>query len=106
MEKLAERPKKKNLVDFTKKYNDLSVKCQSRNPFFLSLEELMLVMDWKLQRGKFRPQLKSLIESNSPDLVVSVTKNALSKEWPENLKILTELRGVGPATATGIFIFI
>jgi hypothetical protein len=73
-----------------------------KDPRFLDLDELRLVMDWKLQRGKFRPQLKSLIESNSADTVRSITKDAFSKKWPENLSILTTLRGVGPATATAI----
>ena len=58
-------------------------------------------MDWKLQRGKFRPQLKSLIESNSSQNVEAITKDAFTRNWPENLKTLINLKGVGPATATG-----
>jgi hypothetical protein len=102
LEILARNPKKKNLVDLDKQWNDLSSKCASKDVFSLSLDDLKLVMDWKLQRGKFRPQLKSLIESNSDDNVQSITKEAFSKKWPENLNILTKLRGVGPATATAI----
>ena len=84
-------------------YNELSDKLADRDPCFLNLDELVLIMDWKLQRGKFRPQLKSLIDSNSPDVVTSTTKEAFGRTWPENLKVLTRLRGVGPATATGTF---
>ena len=97
---LSRNPKKKNLVDLDKQWNDLSSKCVRDS--FLSLDDLKLVMHWKLQRGKFRPQLKSLIESNSADNVLSITKEAFSRKWPENLNILTKLRGVGPATATAI----
>jgi hypothetical protein len=58
-------------------------------------------MDWKLSRGKFRPQLKKLISSNSPDSVESITKEAFTKDWPDSLNVLTRLKGVGPATGTG-----
>jgi hypothetical protein len=102
LEILSKTPKKKDLVELDKKWNSLSSNCALKDPCFLNLDDLRLVMDWKLQRGKFRPQLKSLIESNSDDNVRSITKEAFSKKWPENLNILTTLRGVGPATATAI----
>lgn len=61
-------------------------------------------------RGKFRPRLKQLISSNSALDVKSTTQNAFAElasptTIPSILaavKILSELKGVGPATATMI----
>lgn len=87
----------------------------------LAKDELALLMDWKLAKGKFRPTLPKLIQSNDADTVVQVTQAGLgmfmdyAQEWkswgliPEleyqqavksSLKKICELRGVGPATAS------
>ena len=97
--------KKSELVDLTEKLYTLSSEIRNRSPCFLNADELRLIMDWKLARGKFRPQLKKLIASNSSDFVESTTKQAFLKSWPENLEILTRLKGVGPATATGGYFY-
>ena len=34
------------------------------------------LMKWKLGRGKFRPRLQQLAESNSPELVAHASKSA------------------------------
>lgn len=83
---------------------------------WVELDELQEIMRWKLARGKFRPTLPSLIFSNSKDKVKFVTQRAFgvlangnkrsrqgedtSLESLPALKILSELRGVGPATAS------
>lgn len=85
---------------------------------WLTKDELALLMDWKLAKGKFRPTLPKLIQSNAPETVKSVTKDGLQlmldyflksqkitqKEYTEtvkkSIKKLSELRGVGPATAS------
>ncbi|KAK2167032.1 hypothetical protein LSH36_32g05074 [Paralvinella palmiformis] len=69
-------------------------------------------MKWKLSRGKFRPQLLKLAESNSASQVEKLTlegfKAVDSKKGSplENIKLgighLTEMRGIGPATASAI----
>lgn len=85
-------------------------------------EELVLLMDWKLAKGKFRPTLPKLIKSNQDDDVVAITKAGLGifmefahsngATWDDvtlqeylsvakdSLKKLCELKGVGPATGS------
>jgi len=61
-------------------------------------------------RGKFRPQLKQLISSNSPESVKSLSEKGFSELGNAStiqsiataVKTLSELKGVGPATATFI----
>jgi endonuclease III len=69
---------------------------------------LINLVDDNRSRGKFRPRLKQLISSNPAEEVKSTTQNAF-KEIGDNtttvsivkaVKILLELKGVGPATAT------
>ncbi|KAG7194756.1 uncharacterized protein KQ657_004436 [Scheffersomyces spartinae] len=85
---------------------------------WLTKDELVLLMDWKLAKGKFRPTLPKLIRSNDPDTVESVTKSGLlqmvsyllesdtlnQKEYlqqvKKSIKIISQLKGVGPATAS------
>ncbi|CEH19058.1 UNCHARACTERIZED [Ceraceosorus bombacis] len=62
-------------------------------------------MKWKLTRGSFRPKLLSLVESNSSVVVRETTCRAWREVQtsPEAaIKALSELKGVGPATATAI----
>lgn len=98
----------------------LKSRFQSQN-LHLTKAELALLMDWKLAKGKFRPTLPKLIQSNDPDNVVQVTKAGLgmfmedAQEWKSwssilvaeyqqsvksSLKKICELRGVGPATGS------
>lgn len=92
------------------------------NSVHLTKDELCLLMDWKLAKGKFRPALKKYIESNDEDTVKKVTETGLSffldkldlekKDWglgdtthykwcaDQAIKKLCLLKGVGPATAT------
>lgn len=90
----------------------------------LTREELILLMDWKLAMGKFRPMLPKLIKSNTDEIVESATEEGLGtflqyseqfneKDfWTEGtleeylavtkqaLNQLASLKGVGPATAS------
>lgn len=90
--------------------------------YHITKEELVLLMDWKLAKGKFRPTLPKLIKSNPDDDVVSVTKAGFTifmecvahtdEKWTNialrdyqaavkaSLKKLCELKGVGPATGS------
>ena len=93
---------------------------------YITKAELVNLMDWKLAKGTFRPSLPKLIKSNNEETVKEVTQrgfqNILSylKELPKHFwieatedelqnyskvirstfKILCELKGVGPATAS------
>lgn len=85
----------------------------------ITKHELRLLMDWKLAKGKFRPTLPKLINSNDEKSVEEVSRSALTdfvakaEKLPEDvsfldfseivntlLKTLCELKGVGPATAS------
>lgn len=58
-----------------------------------------------LQRGKFRPRLVELAGSNKPEAVESTTRKgfvlAKSGKLSNAVKTLSELKGIGPATASG-----
>lgn len=78
--------------------------------------DLVRLMRWKLAREKFRPTLMSLIESNTETVVQEVLERAYASLPPRTvdatqdvtsamigtMKVLAELRGVGPATASAI----
>ncbi|GAA5895550.1 uncharacterized protein JCM6883_001544 [Sporobolomyces salmoneus] len=76
--------------------------------YYLEKEELEKLMQWKLSRGKWRPRLESLIASNSSASIDSSTSfdSSLFPLSPDSskqlLNKLCELKGVGPATASGI----
>jgi hypothetical protein len=99
--------------------NELPKSVRERTPSFMSKEELEKLMDCKLyspldlriyqrSRGKFRPRLKQLISSNvAPDVKSSTQKGFSELGSPLTIesiitatKTLSELKGVGPATAT------
>ncbi|KAJ0060116.1 hypothetical protein NL108_003967, partial [Boleophthalmus pectinirostris] len=66
--------------------------------------ELVKLMEWKLIRGKFRPRLQQLVESNSADTVEKCSRKAF-RLLPDVQAAITELsalKGVGPATASAI----
>lgn len=122
----AQSPKKYNsdewsLLDLDKwRQSTLPGLLAEREDFHLSKDELVLLMDWKLAKGKFRPTLPKLIKSNDEDTVRSTTSAGLSmfmdfavnKSWADvtldeyqaatkaALKKLCELKGVGPATGS------
>ena len=72
----------------------------------LQKDKLVILMDWKLSHGTFRPSLKKLINENDADDVRVITTDAFEmyEKEPENIKEaisqLCKLRGVGPATAS------
>ncbi|KAI5956586.1 hypothetical protein KGF54_001061 [Candida jiufengensis] len=94
---------------------------------YLTKNEVVNLMDWKLSKGKFRPQLPKLIRSNSEKDVEQFTKDGFriflqysqslpkdftwikasiedreeySKVLKSSMKELCKLKGVGPATAS------
>eukprot|EP00127_Corallochytrium_limacisporum_P004130 Clim_evm75s157 gene=Clim_evmTU75s157 len=75
-----------------------------RKPKYIEKSELERLMQWKLSRGKFRPTLMALIRRNDAKTVKSVTTEAFKNidDAKGCLKTLTQLTGVGPATATAL----
>ncbi|OBA19364.1 hypothetical protein METBIDRAFT_13656 [Metschnikowia bicuspidata var. bicuspidata NRRL YB-4993] len=95
----------------------------SEKSLYMTKDELVLLMDWKLAKGKFRPSLPKLIKSNSPESVLNFSREGYSifmsyieltgaNDWTHistedykitiraSLKALCQLKGVGPATAS------
>lgn len=76
----------------------------------LSSADLGSIMKYKLCRGKWRPSLQTMIESNDDELCKEVTEHLTHKpawyEEPEMdtiedcMESVTKLKGVGPATAS------
>ena len=68
--------------------------------------DLERIMQWKLWRGKDRPMLMSLIKQNSQSTVRAVTGSSIDlatqSRWRDAVVKMSELRGIGPATASAI----
>eukprot|EP01083_Nonionella_stella_P172914 594783_1 len=81
---------------------------------YITLDELSMIMKWKLFRGQFRPRLQTLIDSNKNKDVIECTANAFELIQPAiqngnitdmdtlqaSIKVLSKLKGVGVATAS------
>ncbi|KAM0715537.1 hypothetical protein Q7P37_009035 [Cladosporium fusiforme] len=67
---------------------------------YLTKDEVVTLVDWKLSHGTFRPSLKGLVQQNSEDFIEETTTAGFSADSVnDQLNILTKLKGIGPATA-------
>lgn len=101
----AEKKKKKELIALDKwMQNDLKKSIVSRSPPHLEKDELAKLMKWKLTRGKFRPRLTELVQTNSQETITSACAEGFGNiDKPDvAIKALSKLNGVGPATASAI----
>lgn len=86
--------------------NELPKKIKSRGAdAHLVYDEMIKCMKWKLQRGKFSPRLKDLIQMNTPRLCMNETKKAFRAIMKKDdlaaaVAALCNLKGVGPAMAS------
>lgn len=97
--------KAKKLLDLDNWFqNQLPQEINKRSEKYITLEELTKLMEWKLTRGKFRPRLTQLVQTNTSEAVKEVTCNAFKCLPDVKLAIteLTTLKAVGPATASAI----
>jgi len=76
---------------------------------FVSRDELLKIVQWKLARGKYRPRLYKLVENNNEQSVRECSQKAFKVvgdgEQGHIRKGITELcklKGLGPATASAI----
>ncbi|XP_047485857.1 uncharacterized protein LOC125036941 [Penaeus chinensis] len=104
---LKNKKKGESLESLDKWYQEeLGKAVASRSPPHMIRQELVRLMDWKLSRGKFRPRLIQLSESNEESLVKSATekgiKLAQAGKIEEAIEALVVLKGVGPATASAV----
>ena len=65
----------------------LSERLKSTQTPFLTKKDLLLIMEWKLARGKFRPLMKR-VASNEDEKVIQVSREAFGNKWPQNLDLL------------------
>ena len=109
--RVAEHKKKQELVALDQwLWKDFVELVKGRKKPWCSKAELTRIMKWKLLRGKNRPALLGLISQNTESTVESVTRESFqilfrddtASSWKAALKKLTELRGVGPATASAV----
>ncbi|EGR47527.1 uncharacterized protein TRIREDRAFT_64358 [Trichoderma reesei QM6a] len=71
----------------------------------MDLDDVKMLVEWKLRHGKFRPTLMSLVSSNPPSssqqtIQFAIKFYASSKDAGSAIRMLSELKGVGPATAS------
>ncbi|KAH6609294.1 hypothetical protein Trco_002640 [Trichoderma cornu-damae] len=71
----------------------------------MNLDDVKMLVEWKLRHGKFRPTLMSLVSSNPPSsasqaIQLALKSYASSRDAQSALRLLSELKGVGPATAS------
>jgi hypothetical protein len=71
----------------------------------MTLDQVKLLVEWKLRHGTFRPTLMSLVSSNPPATVQSTISSAITTYRTTSnistaLTTLTQLKGIGPATAS------
>ncbi|XP_075035224.1 uncharacterized protein LOC142097362 isoform X2 [Mixophyes fleayi] len=97
--------KQSRLLELDKWYQKELPSCISARPQkSLTLDELVKLMEWKLQRGKFRPRLHQMVSSNSASLVENCTRKAfqLLPDVSAAITELCQLKGIGPATASAV----
>ncbi|XP_021363763.1 uncharacterized protein LOC110457002 [Mizuhopecten yessoensis] len=97
--------KEKQLKDLDYWYQEeLPVAIKGRKERHVTHEELCKLMKWKLMRGKFRPRLEQMVQSNSEEDVKAASLKGF-KELPNlsnAIKALTVLKAIGPATASAV----
>ena len=76
----------------------------TRNPAHVTREELVRVTEWKMARGVWRARNLALVRSNTAAQVEETSARALAAAPHPTAPIaaLSELSGVGPATASAV----
>ncbi|XP_006816334.1 uncharacterized protein LOC100371869 [Saccoglossus kowalevskii] len=100
------RPKgKEELIELDRWcQEELPIMINSRDDKHITHKEITKLMKWKLNRGKFRPRLAELIQTNSEEAVVNASKKAFQclPDLTAAIQALTVLKAVGPATASAV----
>ncbi|XP_029433319.1 uncharacterized protein LOC115076237 [Rhinatrema bivittatum] len=101
----AKGEKQKKLPALDKWYQEeLPAMIMRRQEKYLTRDELVKLMDWKLTRGKFRPRLQQMVAMNSSEMVESCTRRAfkLLPDVEAAITELSQLKAIGPATASAV----
>ncbi|KAG0626278.1 hypothetical protein M758_2G116100 [Ceratodon purpureus] len=80
------------------------VVAKRRPEAYITQDELVKVMDWKLSRGKWRARLQSFVAALSDDEVQEASQKAFAAlpNLKEAVSQLSVLKGIGPATASAV----
>ncbi len=95
------------LVDLDAWYRlELPKQLSSRVPSFVTRAELVEVVRWKMKRGEWRARNLSLVQGNSDERVRAASTAAFEAvpHPRQPLAILSQLDGVGPATASAVLL--
>lgn len=93
------------LVDLDAWYRaELPSLIASRSPAYITHTELERVTAWKMKRGVWRERNRLLVQSNAPTLVKQTSREAFAAipDPRKPVDLLSQLAGVGPATASGV----
>ena len=103
--------KRKDFQSLDEAYERLSGTILGRKSPYLTQAELVTLVDWKLNRGKWRPRLLDYAKAHTDDDVMRASSNAF-RDFESSLAsgngvtaaltALCSLKGVGPATASAI----
>ncbi|KAG0283109.1 hypothetical protein BGZ96_012530 [Linnemannia gamsii] len=79
----------------------------SRSPCYINHDEIVKLVAWKLKRGKYRPALAKMVAEHADSLVRRTSQQAFEIIASKNdlkaaISKMSELKGVGPATASAI----
>ena len=76
----------------------------AREPAYVTRGELERVTRWKMKRGVWRERNRLLVAGNEPKLVKRLSTEAFAAvpDLRRPIAILSELAGVGPATASAV----
>lgn len=77
---------------------------RAREPAHVTLSELVRLTEWKMARGVWRAPNLILVRGNAPDVVVTTSVAALASVPHASAPVatLTQLAGIGPATASAV----
>lgn len=75
-----------------------------RDPASVTREELERVTRWKMKRGVWRERNRLLVAGNEPKIVKQLSREAFAAvpDPRRPISILSQLAGVGPATASAL----
>ena len=91
-------------------FEQLTIDVRAREPPCMTAEELVNMVDWKMSRGKVRPNLLNYAKAHSESTVKDATRDAIARlrsasrteDIPKALEPVVKLKGVGPATASAV----
>jgi hypothetical protein len=77
---------------------------QGRSPCHIVHEEMVGITKWKMARGVWRGRNLTLVRGNDAGSVEKVSEDAIASasDPPKPIRILAQLAGVGPATASAV----